>query len=84
MQTTKQRHFTLMEGLETRYRKYGAPAEAERALLQRLLQDHDEHVTRFKTSMQQLRERDPAAHNTLVALIAEVNTALAPFERTEH
>lgn len=80
MEATKNRHFTYLSGLEARYKKYGSPSAEEEQLRARLLRDHDAQVEHFKSAMQHLRTSDAAAHQAFVTWLAEMNSALAPFQ----
>lgn len=79
MDATKQRHFLLLQGLERKYRDHGSVGGAERALLERLLRDHDRQVARFREAVGELSRSDPTAHQALIGYIADLNDALAPF-----
>ncbi len=79
METTKHRHFQLLQGLERKYGKHGSANAEERAWLERLLADHDEQVAQFSAAMRELKGRDPVAHMALVNYIAAVNQTLAAY-----
>jgi truncated hemoglobin YjbI len=81
MEATKQRHFAYLSALDARYSKYGAPDEAERAMLARLLKEHDAQVSAFKAAIGDLRVLDAAAHAELLDYIGQINAALAPLPR---
>lgn len=81
IEATKQRHFTYMSGLKTRYKKYGAPSEAEKQMLDRLLKEHNAMVNAFKAQIQALRAVDAKAHDGLLDYITQLHTAILPFMR---
>lgn len=78
MDATKHRHFTYMNALEERYGKHGAPDQAERAMLARLLKDHDVQVRAFRTAINELRALDARAHADLLDYISQINAAPLP------
>ena len=84
MEATKQRHFSYLNGLEARYKKYGSPTDEEQATLKRLLQDHDAQVRGFTQAVAELKQSDASAHEALLSYITTVNSALVPLARTEH
>jgi hypothetical protein len=73
MEATKQRHFELLERIEHTERLGGQRSFAEQVHLDRLLDEHDTAVTRFRTLMARLVERDPAARDALLAHITAYN-----------
>lgn len=74
METTKRRHFSLLEIMENRKKNYNIdPGEREKALLACLLYDHDEQVRRFTDSSMALKAQDPAAHEALFGYISEIS-----------
>ena len=81
METTKRRHFGYLQALETRRNKFNlGTSEDENQMLARLLRDHDEQVTLFKSASEALRNSDREAFDALWSYINEINVALAPFE----
>ena len=73
MQTTKQRHYDLLQILENKKKKFNLdPTEKDQALLQNLLSDHDAQVKRFTLASQQLKQSDAAAHTSLFVYIGQV------------
>ena len=73
MQTTKQRHYDLLQILENKKKKFNLdPTEKDQALLQNLLSDHDAQVKRFTVASQQLKEADASAHQMLFVYIGQV------------
>ena len=84
LETTKRRHFSYLEALESRRNKFNIePSEDENQLLARLLRDHDKQVTIFKLASETLRKSNPEAFDALWAYINEINVSLAPFESKE-
>ncbi|NVK30629.1 MAG: hypothetical protein HWE20_06475 [Gammaproteobacteria bacterium] len=60
METTKQRHMLVLEAMENRNKKFGLPSsDQEEALLQRLLNDHNQAVEGFKQASMAAREQSP-------------------------
>ena len=81
LETTKRRHFSYLEALESRRHKLNMePSEAENKMLARLLRDHDEQVSQFKLASETLRNSSREAFDALWVYINEINVALAPFE----
>ena len=76
METTKRRHFELLEIIDNKKKNYNIdPTAADQHLLSCLLQDHDEQVKRFTAASMVLKEVDAAAHTALFVYIGGVNTA---------
>lgn len=74
METTKLRHFSLMEVMDNRKKNYNIdPSERETVLLACLLRDHDEQVQRFAECSMALKAQDPAAHKALFGYIGQIN-----------
>ena len=81
VETTKRRHFTYLQAMETRRNKFNIePSENENQMLARLLRDHDEQVSAFKTASDRLRNANPEAFDALWIYINEINSTLDPFE----
>ena len=81
METTKRRHFDLLEVIDNKKKNYNIDATAaDQYLLKCLLQDHDEQVNRFTLASMELKNLNAAAHKTLFAYIGSVNnlTETAP------
>ena len=73
MQTTKQRHYDLLQIFENKKKKFNLdPTEKDQALLQNLLSDHDAQVKRFTVASQQLKEADAESHKILFVYIGQV------------
>ena len=73
MESTKQRHFGLLERLESKKRNYGLePSEREARLLEWLLADHDAQVRRFTAASLALKSTDAAAHAALFVYIGAI------------
>ena len=79
METTKQRHFTLLAALEDRYGSAARAGGPEASLLAELLHDHDAQVARFTSAMAALKSADPPAHEALLTRLREINAALARY-----
>lgn len=76
MQTTRQRHFGLLEVIENRKKKYNIEAsERDRTLLACLLADHDLQVRRFTAAGAALRALDSDAHQRVLTYISAINHA---------
>jgi hypothetical protein len=74
METTKRRHFSLLEVMDNRKKNYNIdPGEREKAMLACLLRDHDEQVRRFTEASLYLKSQDPEAHKALFVYIGEIN-----------
>ena len=73
MQTTKQRHYDVLQILENKKKKFNLDAtESDTALLKNLLSDHDAQVKRFTQASQALKQADATAHQTLFVYIGQV------------
>lgn len=73
METTKRRHYHLLEILDNKKKNYNLdPSEKDRALLASLLKDHDEQVKRFTLASMALKKSDAQAHITLFAYIGVI------------
>ena len=80
-ETTKRRHFMYFQAMETRCNKFNIePSENENQMLVRLLRDHDEQVSAFKTASDALRNANPEAFEALRIYISEINSTLDPLE----
>ena len=80
METTKARHFALLERLDAKRERYGLePTATERARLASLLADHDAQVRRFTRAGAALKAADRDAHLALFAWIGAI-TAAGPEE----
>lgn len=76
METTKRRHFELLELLDNKKSNYNIdPSTQEQRLISFLLKDHDEQVKRFTALSQHLKLTDPQAHMNLFAYISLINQA---------
>ena len=75
METTKRRHFELLERLDAKRERYGlGPTEAEAARLAALLADHDAQVRRFTRASAALKAADREAHRAVLAWVGAVAT----------
>jgi len=75
METTKRRHFELLEILDNKKKNYNLDAtEREQGLLACLLRDHDEQVRRFTEASKALKLRDATAHTALFTYIGSINS----------
>ncbi len=84
METTKRRHFSLLEIMDNRKKNYNIdPGEREKALLACLLRDHDEQVRRFTEFSMALKAENPEAHKMLFGYIGEINQS-AEEHRVTH
>ena len=76
METTKRRHFDLLEIIDNKKKNYNIdPTATDQHLLRCLLQDHDEQVKRFTSASKALKELDAAAHTALFVYIGGINSA---------
>jgi hypothetical protein len=76
METTKRRHFDLLEIIDNKKKNYNIDATVtDKHLLSCLLQDHDEQVKRFTSASMALKETDAAAHTALFVYIGAINSA---------
>ena len=74
METTKRRHFALLETIDLRRRNYAIEPSAEEARrLEWLLRDHDAQVGRFTAASLALKARDAAAHAALFDYVGRVS-----------
>ncbi len=79
METTKRRHFAMLERLDAKRTRYGLePTLAESALLADLLADHDAQVLRFTRASAALKAADPDDHRRLFAWVGVVATVEGP------
>jgi hypothetical protein len=75
METTKRRHFDLLEIIDNKKKNYNIdPTAADQHLLRCLLRDHDEQVKRFTSASKSLKELDAAAHTALFVYIGGINS----------
>jgi len=75
MQTTKMRHFDLLQILDSKKKKFNldaTPTEVER--LACLLADHDAQVKQFTTASVALKNADTEAHQALFEYIGYINS----------
>jgi len=76
MESTKRRHFDLLEVLDNKKKNYNlSPSEQDKTLLANLLKDHDEQVKRFTQASMALKRRDADAHMSLFAYISIISDA---------
>lgn len=81
MQTTKQRHYDLLQILENKKKKFNLdPTDKDRLLLQNLLSDHDAQVKRFTVASSELKTQDASAHTALFVYIGQVAALTADGE----
>ena len=74
METTKRRHFELLEVLDNKKKNYNIdPTEHDKKLIACLLRDHDEQVKRFTQASIELKGTDASAHSALFAYIGLIN-----------
>jgi len=74
METTKRRHFELLEVLDNKKKNYNIdPTEHDKKLIAFLLRDHDEQVKRFTQASIELKGTDRPAHAALFAYIGMIN-----------
>jgi len=73
METTKRRHFALLETLDLKRRNYNLdPSAEETRLLEWLLADHDAQVRRFTAASLALKAADGEAHAALFDYIGAI------------
>ena len=69
-----------LQAMETRCNKFNIePSENENQMLARLLRDHDEQVSAFKTASDRLRNANPEAFDALWIYINEINSTSVPL-----
>lgn len=74
MDTTKRRHYELLEILDNKKKNYNLePSQREQALLASLLKDHDEQVKRFTAASVSLKQADADAHIALFVYIGAIS-----------
>ena len=79
METTKRRHFAMLERLDAKRTRYGLePTLGESALLADLLTDHDAQVLRFTRAASALKAANPEDHRRLFAWVGTVATVGSP------
>lgn len=76
MQTTKQRHYDLLQIIDNKKKKFNIDAtEKDIALLANLLEDHDAQVKRFTAASTSLKQTNPDAHRAVFEYIGIINQA---------
>lgn len=76
MQTTKQRHYDLLQIIDNKKKKFNLDAtEKDTALLANLLEDHDAQVKRFTAASTKLKQSNPEAHRAVFEYIGIINQA---------
>ena len=76
METTKRRHFDLLEVIDNKKKNYNIdPTAADQHLLSCMLSDHDQQVKRFTAASMALKEVDASAHTALFVYIGGINSA---------
>ena len=76
METTKRRHFELLEVIDNKKKNYNIdPTQRDQQLLAYLLRDHDEQVKRFTEHSMALKAEEPTAHKQLFEYIGAINSA---------
>jgi len=79
METTKRRHYDLLEILDNKKKNYNLdPVEREKSLLASLLKDHDEQVKRFTAASSALKASDADAHRALFGYIGVISDVEQP------
>lgn len=74
METTKRRHFDLLEILDNKKKNYNIdPTALDQQLIANLLKDHDEQVKRFTNASIALKQNDADAHAALFEYIGGIN-----------
>lgn len=74
METTKRRHYELLEILDNKKKNYNLdPSDKQKLQLANLLQDHDEQVQRFTMASNELKQANAEAHLSLFQYIGAVN-----------
>jgi len=83
MESTKRRHFELLEVLDNKKKNYNIdPTDHDKQLIACLLRDHDEQVKRFTQASMALKETDATAHTTLFTYIGMINRVSDERQRT--
>ncbi|MEE9319161.1 MAG: hypothetical protein V3U76_01830 [Granulosicoccus sp.] len=83
MQSTKQRHYELLEAIDLRKRNYNINVGAEdTALLAHLLADHDQAVRHFTAACVVLKKTSLSAHSALFDYIGMINNSVAEHRLT--
>ena len=76
MESTKRRHYQLLEILDSKKKNYNIlPSESEQMRLAGLLRDHDQQVSRFTAASSALKQADAAAHIALFVYIGKITVA---------
>lgn len=74
METTKRRHFDLLEIIDSKKKNYNIDSTAaDQHRLRCLLRDHDEQVKRFSAASMTLKNSDAKAHAALFVYIGAIN-----------
>ena len=83
METTKRRHFELLEVLDNKKKNYNIdPTTQDRKLIDCLLRDHDQQVKRFTQASIQLKGADASAHLALFEYIGMINRVADERQQT--
>ncbi|MFK7994986.1 MAG: hypothetical protein AB8B87_12660 [Granulosicoccus sp.] len=81
METTKRRHYELLEILDNKKKNYNLdPNPRDKALLANLLKDHDGQVKRFTAASSALKAADAEAHMALFVYIGVLSEAEPPIQ----
>jgi hypothetical protein len=74
MQTTKQRHYELLQIIDNKKKKFNIkPTSKDATLLSSLLADHDAQVKRFTLASSELKRSNVEAHRALFEYIGLIN-----------
>ena len=81
METTKRRHYELLEILDNKKKNYNLePSQRDQALLASLLKDHDEQVKRFTAASSALKSCDADAHMAVFVYIGVLSDLEPPVQ----
>lgn len=81
METTKRRHYELLEILDNKKKNYNLdPSARDQALLASLLKDHDEQVKRFTAASSALKSCDAEAHMAVFVYIGALSETEPPVQ----
>ncbi len=76
MEASKARHFEHLERMQQTVAAGGRAGLAEKAMLDRLLSEHDACVKAFSESFRQLAASNPGASQALMSCLSTINASL--------
>ena len=84
MQTTKQRHYDVLQILENKKKKFNlSPSESDKQKLAQMLEQHDIRVKQFIAMSAQLKAEHPNSHSLLFKFIGQLGDG-EPTKKVQH